>query len=106
MLETLRLSNGDTIVIDPDKSSARTWRPELARAIMMRFLRESARPKDRSGMAWHLEVIPEEIKYLLATTELHIKDLILYTIFFEDFIKLYHQIEKEASRREGPTSPQ
>ena len=95
----LRLSTGYEVEVDLEKTSTVGWRRHLARAILgERVLAEARQPQDRTEPGWHLDAIPEEVLYLLATTPAEVKDLLLYQLFFEDITKLVDRLNREVAK--------
>ncbi len=93
----LKLSTGYEVEVDFERSS-RTWRGHLARAILgERFFAEARRTMDRRHAAAHYEVIGEEARHVIATTDLALKDLLLLQIFSEDVERLVKRLERKTA---------
>jgi hypothetical protein len=96
----LRLSTGYEVEVDLDKISTLHWRGHLARAILgERVLEEAKHQQDRATPAWHFDAIPEEIRYILATTPPALKDALLYQLFFEEIVKLAKRLDRKFAKR-------
>lgn len=90
---SIKLSTGYEVEVDLTKTT-RSWLPHLARAIIgERLLQDS-----KAAGEWRLDVIPEEIRYLLVTVPQEHKDMLLWEFIWEAVIRQYRRIEKRVEQ--------
>ncbi len=95
---SLKLSTGYVVSVNLERLTTGAWRTHLARAILgERLFAEAKQPSDRAEPGVYFDVVPEEINYLIATTDASIKDALLYQIFYEEVMKLARKLDKKFS---------